>query len=682
MTTKPFEEPTHAVALPARACLTHSLPEACACLLAYLADLTPGVVAGWLTVADESLTILRPVASATRPRAEAPLDVEYLEPANILILTAAEARLLYTAFLREQPVHSVPDTALAMPLIARHGKVGALLLRFAGEGPDEAACTLLETAAAVAALPLHELWREDMFRVLERSKQQWEATFDSLRDLLFIHDETGRLLKANRALADRLGVPARELIARPGMFPIHLSSDCTPAFDQPCEWFSETLGATFEALRTPVHDRAQNLIGCVHILRDLTAQKQLEAQMRRNEKLAALGEILSGIAHELNNPLTSIVGYAEMLDNTAPPSAYNAEHLRKIRTEADRAARIVQNLLAFARHQAPQKAPVQINEVVSQTAEFYTYQFQVEQITLRLALAEDLPEIHANFHEIQQVLMNLLTNAFHAVREYTDHGVITLTTETRADGGVRLLVTDNGPGIRPEHRHKLFDPFFTTKEVGQGTGLGLTLCDSILRAHDAAIEALSEYGRGATFQIDFPVNTSQCEPVPAKAVPLQMQTTEECVSQPASADPGARREAATLPLLRIAILDDERILGEMLTEMLTERGHSVACFHAPAEALAALETQAYEVILSDIKMPGMSGMEFYERVAARDPAQAERILFVTGDVLAPQTQAFFARTGCLYIIKPFQSEALSAQIATLLGRCAEAEPVPEYRQAA
>lgn len=663
-----WNEQGEGVTLPARAFLIENLSEAADCLLTHLVEKLPDAAAGWIVISDNPVSSLRPVASLERLCDVKGNGKVYLRQRD---LPKEETGLVYRAFLEQKTLcatapplaqdgSSSTVTTLAVPLNARSEKLGILLMRFIGSPPEASVREELEQSAKAVAILLQRLQRDELFQQLELSKQHWEATFDSLQDLLYIHDAQSNLLKVNRAMALRLGLSAWELMLRRDLFSHHFPLECVTEKVTNSRWYSETLDATFEMICTPVYDNASAHIGCVHILRDITDQLRLETQVRQNEKLASLGEMVSGIAHELNNPLASILGFAERLersrsDTLAMPLKV-ADSIRKIRQEAARAAYIVQNLLTFARPQPQEKTPVALNMVVRHTAELFAEMLQEERVTLRLQLEENLDRTPGNIYALQQVLSNLITNAVQALRGYRADGQIILTTQALPQGGTRLTVADNGPGILPEHKERLLEPFFTTKNVGEGTGLGLSICYGILCAHDATLDILSEPGQGATFQMDFPTVSASEEPLPPPALAELVALTETDRRE-------SERRAWT-----VAVVDDEPLLRELLSEMLMDEGFQVTCFSTPAEALARLETDTYDVILSDIKMPDMSGMEFYRAVEAFPPALTPRILFLTGDVLEPATREFFRATDSLFLNKPFKHDALMEQMATLLQR--------------
>lgn len=387
----------------------------------------------------------------------------------------------------------------------------------------------------------------------------------------------------------------------------------------------------------------------------LLREKRCTEQQQRGDKLRALGECMSRVAHEINNPLTSILGYTELLGMTDWNNPFlrqrALDRIEKISKEAERATNLARSLLTYARRPATEQTAFNLNELVREVTELYAERYLAQGVEIRQQLDAALPDVIGNRSEIQQVCINLLTNAFQAIQGQRASGCITLLTERTPVGGVTLKVQDDGPGIRPEDRERIFDPFFTTKPAGQSTGLGLAICRDLMEAHRGTLEVTSEYGQGALFCLNFP----------PEVVTIATRRPSLTLLKNAPAEPD-------LPQLHIAVLDDEELVVEMLLDTLTEQGHQVTCFLNPHEALHALENGMFDVILSDMKMPQMSGMEFHAEAARRNPEQAARILFLTGDIQSTAAQEFFARTGCLLLPKPFRQSELLTSIATLLRR--------------
>lgn len=240
--------------------------------------------------------------------------------------------------------------------------------------------------------------------------------------------------------------------------------------------------------------------------------RQMQEQLLQSEKMAAVGQLVSGVAHELNNPLTAILGYSELLKSEDRVSGRGAEYLEKLYKQAQRTHHIVQNLLSFARQRKPERAPAQVNRVIEDTLALREYDLKIHRIQVHRQLDPKLPEISADFHQLQQVFLNILNNAVDAISECNRPGEIRVRTFAVGDN-IRAEFTDNGPGVKNPHR--VFDPFYTTKPVGKGTGLGLSICYGIVKEHGGEIEVRSDNGRGATFVVNLPVsglNGDQTEP--------------------------------------------------------------------------------------------------------------------------------------------------------------------------
>jgi signal transduction histidine kinase len=367
-------------------------------------------------------------------------------------------------------------------------------------------------------------------------------------------------------------------------------------------------------------------------------------QLLQMEKLSAMGQLLAGVAHELNNPLAVVTGQAHLmkLETEGSPLARRAEKLAKA---AERCVRIVRNFLALARDRAPERTAVDLNGVVREAIELLAYELRTDNVEVRLELADDLPRLWADPHQLVQVLVNLIANAHQAMRHTAGPRAISVTSGVEPPSGwIRLILTDTGPGIRPEIQPRIFEPFFTTKPPGQGTGLGLSLSAGIIEDHGGRIRVQGEVGEGATFVIELPVGAPPAIPAPSAGDRVPMS-----------------REAR-----RILVVDDELGVAEILMEFLQREGHQVDTAANGAEALERLDRSVYDLILTDTKMPVLDGQEFFEELVRRYPTMRRRIAFITGDVLTPDKRAFLEGTGAPTLEKPFNLDALRRTVQRLL----------------
>ena len=379
--------------------------------------------------------------------------------------------------------------------------------------------------------------------------------------------------------------------------------------------------------------------------------RSLEATVRerterllQSEKVATMGSLLAGVAHELNNPLAVVLGQSHLLRESAEEPRIIVR-AGKIMAAADRCVRIVRNFLALARQQAPERGEVRLNQVVQEAVELLGYELRTDNVEVSLRLAEDLPGLWADGHQLHQVLVNIVANAHQAMRRSPARRQISITTRSEpASQRVHLEITDSGPGIPAEIRAKIFEPFFTTKPLGQGTGLGLSLCRGIVAEHDGAITVESEPGRGTTFAITLPV-----VPRPAAIV-----------------SPDAAEAPAPVGPKTILVVDDEPEIAAILVEALGREGHRVEIASNGADALRRLERQGYDLVVTDTKMPVMDGMELYRELGRRFPALGRRIIFVTGDVLDAEKRRFLESSGAPFLTKPFDLSEMRRAVRKLL----------------
>jgi PAS domain S-box-containing protein len=383
--------------------------------------------------------------------------------------------------------------------------------------------------------------------------------------------------------------------------------------------------------------------GLLHIealIRDVSERKKLEDQSRdlyqqllQAEKLAALGQTISGVAHELNNPLATILSWAERLAER-PLDDNSRRGVDVILGESERAARIVRNLLTFARKRQSTRSMIDVNHVIRETLSLRAYEQHLTNIEVITELGDGLPHVFADAHQIQQVLLNLVINAEQAMVSANGRGSLEVRTWHDADRDtVVLQVSDDGPGISADMRAKIFDPFFTTKEVGQGTGLGLTVAYAIVQEHGGQIH-VEEAATGASFLVDLPVSG--------------IVTTATPTRTPAHPSMEAVRGALVL------LVEDERALAAAVSEALTDAGLKVEHAADGEEALARVRQTQYDAVICDLKMPRVDGMMLYRAIAAATPALARRVIFVTGDVAGTDAERFLDDTGCRWLAKPFR----------------------------
>ena len=378
------------------------------------------------------------------------------------------------------------------------------------------------------------------------------------------------------------------------------------------------------------------------LVRDVSERKRLEDQARdlyhqllQAEKLAALGQTISGVAHELNNPLATILTWAERLSQrpAAQLDDQTKRGLETILSESERAAKIVRNLLTFARKRHTTRAMVDVNQIVRETLALRSYEQTLANITIIEALAAGLPLAFADPHQFQQVLLNLIINAEQAMLGANGRGTLILRSWHDLDGDAVILeVNDDGPGVPEDVQPRIFDPFFTTKEVGKGTGLGLTVAYAIIQEHGGRITVQSQPGEGASFFVALPVSDGPVKPVLTR--------------EPIAANVGAGAV--------VLVVEDEAALGAAVAEALVDAGFVVDRAGDGEEAMARVKVRLYDLIVCDLKMPRVDGMMFYRALEREQPETARRILFVTGDVAGTEAERFLEETGCRWLAKPFR----------------------------
>ncbi len=501
------------------------------------------------------------------------------------------------------------------------------------------------------------------------AEKQYRALFENLREGVFISTPEGRLLDFNEAFLRMSGFSSREeLLAVDIPSTLFVDPADREELKKTLEREGSVTGYEFEMQRRngqvltvsessfAARDSAGKVTAYLGFVLDQTARKQAELellernlelvrlndeiraayenlrrtqeQLLQSEKMAAVGQLISGVAHELNNPLTAILGYSQLLAETDDVTPRGAEYLGKIYRQAQRTHRIVQNLLSFARQHHPERAPLSLNRILEDTLQLREYDLRLNNIAVRRDLSEDLPAIVGDAHQLQQVFLNLLNNAVDAVLEHARSGEIRVQTWTEP-GAVCAEICDSGPGVSEPQR--IFDPFYTTKPVGKGTGLGLSICYGIVKEHSGEIHVRNIASGGAAFLVRLPAKTA--------AFPGNLE--EGAVETPVTS-------------ARILLVDDEAMVLDLERDILQGCGLWSKTVSSGTEAIEFLKENSVDLVITDMKMPGtVSGEDLYLWIEQNQPALTNRVIFTMSDAGVNAVSALLRRTGAAFIQKPF-----------------------------
>ena len=532
--------------------------------------------------------------------------------------------------------------ALGAPLIAAGHTMGAIAVW--GKRPSCYGAAMEPVLAAVAAQVALALQNARLLSLLSTGKREWEQMADAIAQAICILDGQGKVRRANKSFATLVGTPVTALPGRPWptLFPLDWAEPLAqalaePGHTAPAEIRQERRIFTATALRLAGEDDDSAVL----LIEDHTETRRLQEHLIQSEKLTAIGQLIAGVAHELNNPLASVLGFADFLVEAGdtPPSL--AEPLRVIQQEAQRAASIVKNLLSFARRQERERLPLAIGTIIQRTVALLKNQLLGLRVETVLLVDPDLPEIEGNQNQLQQVFLNLANNGAQAIAAAGRPGGGRVTVHARRWlDGVAVDVIDDGPGIPEAIQEKVFEPFFTTKT--DGTGLGLAICQGIVKEHGGRLTLCSTPGKGATFTVELPA---------ARAAP--------------AADAAPAGTTATTG--RVLVVDDEPHILHYMRATLAAWGHEVDVATDGEDALARVLAGFYDVIITDVRMPKLGGRELYERLQRDAPAMAQRVVFATGDTVRHDTMAFLERCGRPFLRKPFKLAELRSVLAAALG---------------
>ena len=477
-------------------------------------------------------------------------------------------------------------SAAVAPLKAQGMTMGALVVADRRGGPfTEEDRRLLSTVATNASVVLAN---SRLYELVRRSQEEWETAFNALAEGIALVGPQGAIQRANRALSVIVDVPASELLGRNFSELLPGASDAVSGLIEAAYRRDRTTPLVVRldhnnlVLRLNAAPLAGGEPGSVVILiEDVTEQRLLEAQIIQNDKMASIGQLVSGVAHELNNPLTSIAGLTELLLERPGHRELPREHLRVIHDQAERASRIVRNLLTFARKGVPEQTAVDLNDVVSRTSLLIVYELELHGIELRSNLDPEPVIVLGDRYELQQVLLNLVTNAVQAVAglEPGKPREIMLST-ARANGDAVLRVRDTGPGVPKHFAPYLFTPFFTTKGPGEGTGLGLSLSYGLVNAHGGALTYEPSPEGGAEFRVTLPLYSAEA------------RQGEQPKAEP---EPASEQR-------RILVVDEDPAVHRLVTALFAPDGYAVEAVRSGEQALRLAREGDYDLIIADMRV--------------------------------------------------------------------------------
>jgi PAS domain S-box-containing protein len=490
-------------------------------------------------------------------------------------------------------------------------------------------------------------------QALARSETRYTRLVESASDAIFTVDRQGVMTAVNRSL-ERASGKARSALLGTSFASLIDPRDFAAA--------QQALDATFAGQRrlvelrylaadgelrfcsltlTPIGE-GEELTSALGVVRDVTDERRLTEQLMQQEKLAAVGQLVSGVAHELNNPLASVMAFAQLLLAAPADAATDRGAIDAIHQEARRASKIISNLLTFARQHQPERRVTDLNRVVEDTLELRRYALRIANVEVATELDPDLPLTWADPFQLQQVMLNLVANAEHALADWNGTRAITIST-THADGQLVVRVADTGPGISVEHQRRIFNPFFTTKPVGEGTGLGLSISDGIVREHGGRIRLESNTGCGATFVIELPL-----------VHPPLVGSSIASPHQAVVAIPSKR-------VLRLLVVDDEATLRQAVASYFRSLGHEVDAVGTGRDALERASNLEYDAVMLDLRLPDIAGDEVLEQLERMSRAP-QRVVFITGDTQSEAARRVLEASGHPTLAKPFLLDELAAVV--------------------
>jgi len=545
----------------------------------------------------------------------------------------------------------IPASWLGVPIVAGSRTIGAVALE--GERSNALDDSALMFARAVLAQASIALENARLVEMLSSGKREWEQTVDAFNHAICYVDTQGTVRRANRMFAELIKLPVTALPGRPWLTLL------PPAWAEPV---ARLLAAPGDGVEVRAGERVLLVTAIptddpgagVLLFEDQTEKRRLQEQLLQSEKMSAIGQLIAGVAHDLNNPLASVVGFSDLLSEASDVPPRLAEPLAVIRQEAERASAIVRNLLSFARRQEGERQLQSIRPILESTHQLLRNQLLAGRIELTLEFEPGLPEVEVHANQIKQVFVNIINNAAQAIAGARPQagGRIQIVTQCQPDG-ISVSIADNGPGIPEALAQRVFEPFFSTKSEGEGTGLGLSICLGIVKEHGGSMSldpGGAGSGRGATFTVELPAGERR-----------GLSPARPGAGEP---EPSVTAVAAERPeRLRVLVVDDEPHILHYMQATLESWGHEVVLARDGSQALKRALMQPFDLIICDLRMPRLGGREMFHTLARMHPTVADRIIFATGDTVRGDTLQFLEELGRPFLQKPFKLDALRRVLA-------------------
>jgi PAS domain S-box-containing protein len=587
---------------------------------------------------------------------------------SVLIRDVADDPLMreFRAILAKLDLHSI----MVIPVVFGGDVLGTLCLR-ASRARHEFSQREIQFCTAVARASANALKNAMLHRQVHEESRRHRALSEKLSrildhspGLILTTDNEGRITSLNAGAVRLLGYAKSDVLGRPcemllgdetGRRLLELTRSTGKISDYACRLRKrDGRSVDVEINVSVLEDEAGEVTGSVWLGRDVSELKATQTQLLQAKKLSTIGEVISGVAHELNNPLSGVLGFSELLllragDENIP------QELEMIHDSALRCRKIVQNLLSFARENKPERKYEDVNAVIEKTLEMKKYQLHVNSIEIACELDRALPRTLIDFHQMQQVLLNLINNAQHAMTRHRQAVPSRLhVRSTLAAGAVLIEITDNGEGMDQETLERIFDPFFTTREPGKGTGLGLSVSYGIVKEHGGRIWARSNKGEGSTFLIELPVRK------------------EDGVAALGDQEGHRVSEPTIRPGSRILVVDDEPVVLQLFVNLFEGRGYKVDTAVNGTQAYDSVRVKSYDLVITDLRMPEMDGVELYGKLLERRPELEGSVIFITGDIVDRDTARFLADAGVPMLCKPIEIPKMVKLVDEMLAHPASA----------